>query len=153
MKNLVVVLVASAVAASGANAAQGVAPAVKRKPAAAAPAPAPAAPRQEPVAATAPVAPPSDIPLIAPLTVPPAPVAKSPAPVAPRPAASAANEREIQAALTAVAAEAGGDPALDTSLIKVMTRLVGARRCSEAAGLAAQNGRTMLARRAAQLCK
>ncbi|HYJ82501.1 MAG TPA: hypothetical protein VEW26_06625 [Allosphingosinicella sp.] len=126
MKKLAISLAALLVAAASVSDAQDVAPAVKRKPPAAATAPAPAPNGQGQVAPAA--------------------------PSAPQPAARAMSERESIAALTAVAGQ-GGDSALDTSLIRVMGRLVAAGRCGEAASLAARDGRKELASKAQQLCR
>lgn len=79
-------------------------------------------------------------------------VAPSTTPAAPRQAARPGSERDYIAALTAAAGQ-GGNAALDTSLIRVMSRLVAAGRCGEAASLAARDGRKELASRAQQLCK
>jgi hypothetical protein len=67
----------------------------------------------------------------------------------PQQSARPGNERDYVAALTA----AGGDSALDTSLIRVMGRLFAAGRCREAVSLAVRDGRRELAARAQQLCK
>jgi hypothetical protein len=146
MKKLAVLIVAFAVSATAAATAQDLAPAVKRKPAV--PAAAPAAPRQ---AVPAPVAPIAVQPAAAASPAPAAPAPK--ASVAPQQAVRTASERDSLAALTAAAAQGGGDPALDSSLIRVMSRLVAAGRCGDAAGLAARDGRKELAARAQQLCK
>ena len=127
MKKLAVALVALAFATPAVTTAQDVAPAVKRKPAA---------------TSTTPAAPQQATP-----TPTPAPTAS----VTPPPAVRSMSERESIAALTAAAGQ--GDAALDTSLIRVMGRLVAAGRCSEAAGLAARDGRKELASRAQQLCR
>ena len=126
MKKLAVTLVALVFAAPVLAASQDVAPAVKRKPAAAAPAPAPAST---------------------------APAATSTAPAAPQQAVRTGSERDYIAALTAAAGQDGGNAALDTSLIRVMGRLMSAGRCGEAASLAARDGRKELASRAQQLCR
>lgn len=78
------------------------------------------------------------------------PVAASPAP---RPGAPVGREREFQAALSATSTQSGSDPALDTSLIRVMSRLMAAGRCGEATGLATRDGRKELASKAQQLCR
>lgn len=84
---------------------------------------------------------------------PAAPVAAQPAVAAvPAPAARTMSERDSHAALAAVAPQ-GSDAALDSSLIRVMSRLVATGRCGEAAGLASRNGRKELASKAQQLCK
>jgi hypothetical protein len=132
MKKLSFALAAFAFAMP-AVAAQGLAPAVKRKPAAAATAPQQAA---EPATERDNQATPS--------------VASAPAP---QQAARRGSERDYQTALTAVATQGNGDAALDSSLIGVMSRLLAAGRCAEAAGLAARGGRKELASRAQQLCK
>lgn len=124
MKKLVVALVAIAFAAPALAAAQDVAPAVKRKPAATSPAP----------AATSTT-----------------PATSSTAPAAPQQAVRSGNERDYIAALTAAAGQ--GDAALDTSLIRVMSRLMSAGRCGEAVSLASRDGRKELASRAQQLCR
>jgi len=137
MKKLALALVAYALAAPSIAAAQDIAPPVKRKPAATSPAPAVA---QQPAATpTAPAAPGA--------ATPPAPAAAA------QPAVRTGSEREAQAALAAVAAQSGSDAALDTSLIRVMSRLVAAGRCGEAATLATRDGRKELAARAQQLCR
>lgn len=139
MKNLVVALVAFAFAASAATAGQNLAPAVKRKPAVT------VAPRQDFAApAATPTAPPAPAEPVA---------APSTAPVAPQRAARMTSERDVRAALTTVAAQGGGESALDAGLVKAMSGLVVAGRCSEAAGLAAQDGRTTLASHASKLCR
>jgi hypothetical protein len=74
------------------------------------------------------------------------------APAAPR-AAGTASPRDFQAALAAAAAQGGGDPALDSSLVRVMSQLIAAGRCGEATSLANRDGRKELAARAQQLCK
>jgi hypothetical protein len=74
------------------------------------------------------------------------------APAAPR-AAGAATPRDFQPALAAAAAQGGGDPALDASLVGVMSQLLAAGRCGEATSLANRDGRKELAERAQQLCK
>lgn len=125
MKKLALMLVAMALAAPVA-AAPDVAPAVKRKPAATSTPPAPPQPN-----ATGP----------------------TPPPIAPQPAVRALSERDSYLALTAGAGQSGSDAALDTSLIRVMSRLVAAGRCGEAAALASRDGRKELASRAQQLCK
>lgn len=148
MKKLVVTLVALALATPAAAIAPEVAPAVKRKPVAVAPvAPRPVAPAPSAPAASEPAAPESTVPA-APRQAAPAPMVALPPP----PAARAMSERDSQAALSAVAGQ-GSDAALDTSLIRVMSRLVASGRCGEAAGLASRNGRRELAARAQQLCK
>lgn len=86
------------------------------------------------------------------------PVKRKPAPAAAAPAAQnapgrAASEQQYQAALTAAVAKDGGDAALDTSLIRVMSRLLAAGQCSEATSLAVRDGRKELASRAQQFCK
>lgn len=148
MKKLAVTLVALALATPAAAIAPEVAPAVKRKPAATAP----AAPRQAAPAPVAPIAAEPGVPApsapAAPQQVAAAPTVALPAP----PAGRTMSERDSHAALAAVAAQ-GGDAALDTSLIRVMSRLVAAGRCGEAAGLASRNGRRELASKAQQLCK
>lgn len=80
----------------------------------------------------------------------PAPAATAPAP---QPGVRTSSERDYQAALTAVAGQGGGDAALDKSLIRVMSRLLAAGRCGEAASLATRDGRNELASRAQQFCK
>ncbi|HYW14859.1 MAG TPA: hypothetical protein VE891_01715 [Allosphingosinicella sp.] len=80
------------------------------------------------------------------------PVASSAAPAAPQQTVRSASERDVQAALASASGQSG-DAALDTSLIRVMSRLVVAGRCGEAASLAARDGRRELAARAQQLCK
>lgn len=151
MKSLVAAFVAFAFTPPAAAAAQDLAPAVKRKPAVALPAP--AAPRQDVAAPTSPapgtveVAPSSEPAGALPV------VALPPTPVAPQRAARTTSERDVQSALAAVAAQGGGDPALDAGLIKVMSGLVIAGQCSEAASVAAQNGRTALASHASKLCR
>lgn len=134
MKTLLFALAALISATPAAAADEQVAPAVKRKPAA----PAAAAPQQAarpvgerdhqsaPAAAAAP---------------------------APPQAARRGSERDYQTALAAVTAQGGDDAALDASLIRVMSRLLAAGQCGEAAGLAARGGRKELASRAQQLCK
>jgi hypothetical protein len=127
MKKLAIAVVALAFATPIPASAQDVAPAVRRKPAATSTAP---AVRQQAVpGATAPAA-----------------------SAAPAPAARSMSERESIAALTA-AAGPDGDSALDSSLIRGMSRLVAAGRCGEAASLAARDGRKELAARARQLCR
>jgi hypothetical protein len=123
MKNFALALVALTLAAPAA--AQDIAPPVKRKPVAASTAP--ATPQQS--------------------------VTASPAPAAPPQAPRTGNERDIHAALSAVAAQSGGDAALDGGLIRVMSRLVAAGRCGDAVSLANRDGRKELASRAQQLCK
>ena len=143
MKKLVVTLVALALATPAAAIAPEVAPAVKRKPVTVAP----VAPR--------PVAPATSDAAIPQPAVPSAPPQAAPTPMValpPPPAARAMSERDSQAALSAVAGQSS-DAALDTSLIRVMSRLVASGRCGEAAGLASRNGRRELAARAQQLCK
>ncbi|HYI40654.1 MAG TPA: hypothetical protein VE053_10075 [Allosphingosinicella sp.] len=147
MRNLVAALTAFAFVAPATAAAQDLAPAVKRKPAA------PAAPRPD-VAAPASPAPQAPDVATSPEPTGALPVvALPPTPAAPPRAVRTMNERDVQAALGAVAAQGGGNPTLDSGMIKVMSGLVVAGRCSEAASVAAQNGRTALASRAAQLCK
>jgi hypothetical protein len=83
-------------------------------------------------------------------------VKRKPAAAAPAPqqAARPVSERDYQAALTAAAAQgASGDPALDASLVQVMSRLIAAGQCGQAAGLASRGGHKELASRAQQLCK
>ena len=127
MKKLALSLAAFAFAAPSIAAAQDIAPPVKRKPAATSSASYASSAAPQPVAAsTAPAAAPQ-------------PVATSTAPAL--------------AALAAVAAQGGSDAALDTSLIRVMSRLVAAGRCGEAATLATRDGRKELAARARQLCR
>lgn len=63
------------------------------------------------------------------------------------------SEQHYQAALTAAVSRNGSDAALDTSLIRVMSRLLAAGQCGKAAGLATRDGRKELATRAQQLCK
>jgi hypothetical protein len=70
-----------------------------------------------------------------------------------RPVARTVSAQDYQAALTAAAAEDGGESALDGSLVRVMSRLLAAGRCGEAVGLATRDGRKALAGRAQQLCK
>ena len=141
MKKLALSLAAFAFAAPSIAAAQDIAPPVKRKPAATSSASSASSAAPQPVAAsTAPAAAPQ-------------PVATSTAPAAPQPAVRTGSEREAQAALAAVAAQGGSDAALDTSLIRVMSRLVAAGRCGEAATLATRDGRKELAARARQLCR
>ncbi|MET1112644.1 MAG: hypothetical protein ABWX67_14075 [Allosphingosinicella sp.] len=125
MKKLALTLVVMALAAPVA-AAPDVAPAVKRKPAAASTPP--AAPQPN---ATGP----------------------TPSPIAPQQAVRTLSERDSYHALTAAAGQSVSDSALDTSLIRVMSRLVSAGRCGEAATLASRDGRKDLAARAQQLCK
>jgi hypothetical protein len=147
MKKLVVTLVALALATPAAAIAPEVAPAVKRKPA-------PTAPPAARQAAPAPVEPVASEPVAPASTVSPAQQV-APAPMAALPAPRAArtmSERDSYAALAAVGGQ-GSDAALDTSLIRVMSRLVAAGRCGEAAGLASRGGRKELASRAQQLCK
>lgn len=137
MKKLAVMLLAVAFAIPAAAAGQDLAPAVKRKPAATASAPA-APVRSTP---TAPV----------PATAAPAEAAAAQS--APQHTPRPGSERDYVAALSAAVAQGGGDPALDTSLIRVMGRLMSAGRCSEAAGLAARDGRKQLASTAVQICR
>ena len=125
MKKLAVTLAACVFAARVLAAPQDIAPPVKRKPVATVPGPA----------------------------IPQQGSATSTAPAAPRQAVRAGSERDYIAALTAAAGQGGGDAALDTSLIRVMGRLMSAGRCGEAARLAARDGRKELASRAQQLCK
>lgn len=82
-------------------------------------------------------------------------VKRKPAATAPAPqqGAGATNERHYQAALSAASGQGSGDAALDTSLIRVMSRLLAAGRCGEAASLATRDGRKELASRAQELCK
>ena len=136
MKKLAVLLCAFVFAAPVLAAAQDLAPAVKRKPAA---------------TSTAPAAPPKEV---APSTATADPQqggTSSTAPAAPQPAVR--SERDSYLALTAGTEQDGSDSALDTSLIRVMSRLVAGGRCGEAASLAARDGRKELAARAQQLCK
>jgi hypothetical protein len=101
---------------------------------------------------------------LAPAVARPAPATVAPAPVPPTsaPAASAAPARTTQigapqtyaGALAAVPSPAGArDANLDASLVNVMSRLLAAASCDDAAGLATRNGRTDLAARARQLCQ
>ncbi len=62
-----------------------------------------------------------------------------------------ASPQDYRAALSA-AAQGGEDSALDASLIGVMSNLLAAGRCAEAASLASRDGRKELASRAQQLC-
>jgi hypothetical protein len=83
-------------------------------------------------------------------------VARTPAKAAPAASpnsARTASPRDFQAALAAAAAQGGGDPALDASLVRVMSQLLAAGRCGEATSLANRDGRKDLAERAQQLCK
>lgn len=82
-----------------------------------------------------------------------APAVKRKPPTATPAPQRAASERDYQAALTAPAGQGGEDAALDTSLIQVMSRLLAAGQCSEAASLAARGGRKELASRAQKLCR
>jgi hypothetical protein len=61
--------------------------------------------------------------------------------------------QQYQAALAAAAAQDGGEATLDTGLVKVMSQLLAAGRCSDAVGLATRDGRKSLATRAQQFCK
>lgn len=81
-----------------------------------------------------------------------APAKPAPAPAAQQQAARSGSIQQYQAALTAAAAESG-DAELDAALIKVMSGLLAAGRCGDAAGLATRDGRKELASRAQQLCK
>jgi hypothetical protein len=80
------------------------------------------------------------------------PVATTTAPAS-QPAARTGSIVQYQNALTAAAAQGGGDPALDGGLIRVMSSLLAAGRCGDAVGLATRDGRKELASRAQQLCK
>jgi hypothetical protein len=81
-------------------------------------------------------------------------VVRKPAPAAPAPnAVRTASPRDFQGALAAAAAQGGGDPALDASLVRVMSQLIAAGRCGEATSLANRDGRKELAASAQQLCK
>jgi hypothetical protein len=173
MKMLAVTLAACVFAAPVLAASQDLAPAVKRKPAATAPATpqqgaatsaapaapqqgatastAPAAPQQGAATSTAPAAPQQNAMASTAPTAPKRSAATSRAPAAPQPAARSMSERDSYLALTAGAEQAGD--ALATSLIRVMSRLVAAGRCGEAASLASRDGRKELASRAQQLCK
>ncbi|HEY0149544.1 MAG TPA: hypothetical protein VGB70_11150 [Allosphingosinicella sp.] len=91
------------------------------------------------------IAPPLKRKAIAPATAKAAEPAQQPA--------RAGKERDYQAALSATAAQGGDDAALDGSLIRVMSSLLAAGRCGEAAGLASRDGRKALAARAQQLCQ
>lgn len=130
MKKLSFALVAFSIAMP-ALAAQDVAPAVKRKPAATAPAP-----------KAAPAAAPTAAPTAAPA---PAPAAQQ--------IARPGSQRDYQTVLTALTTQAGSDAALDTSLIRVMSRLIAAGQCGEATSLATRGGRKELASKAQQLCR
>jgi hypothetical protein len=127
MKKLAAALVAFAFTMPAVSAAQDIAPPVKRKPAA-----------TSTGTSTDPVA---------------APAAPGVAPAVKPPVGRSANGRDSHPALVAAAAQDGTDPALDTSLVRVMSRLVAAGQCGEAATLAARDGRKELASRAQQLCK
>jgi hypothetical protein len=85
------------------------------------------------------------------------PVKRKPVPAAtsrsPQSPVRPVGPQEYRAALTAVSAQGDGDPTLDSSLIGVMSNLLAAGRCAEAASLATRDGRKALASRAQQLCK
>lgn len=72
---------------------------------------------------------------------------------APASTAAPAGPRDFQPALAAAAAQDGGDPSLDAGLVKVMSQLIAAGRCGEAASLANRDRRKALAARAQELCK
>lgn len=129
MRRLGLALLTSAAAAAGAAPGDRVAPPVVRKPSAAMSAPS------------------------APSTVVIPRSGNCPAGAAPcAPATPPATEEAYFSALTA-SAGAGGDPILDKSLMRAMSRLMAANRCPDAIALATQNGRAALATRAKQLCK
>jgi len=102
---------------------------------------------------------------LAPAVARPAPAPAAPAPQTTAPtaaAAPAAPARTTQigapqtyaGALTAVPSPAGArDANLDASLVNVMSRLLAAASCDDAAGLATRNGRADLAVKARQLCQ
>ncbi|HET9640903.1 MAG TPA: hypothetical protein VFP12_17040 [Allosphingosinicella sp.] len=149
MKTLAVTLAAFVFAAPALAAADDLAPAVKRRPAATATPP--AAPQQIVTASPAPAAP-HQVATASPAPAAPQQGAKTlPAPAVPQPAVR--SERDSYLALTAGTDQGGSDAAIDTSLIRVMSRLVASGRCGEAATLAARDGRKELASRAQQLCK
>jgi hypothetical protein len=94
------------------------------------------------------------------------PVPANAVPAAPEaPAAAAATPAPVRTtqigapqtyagALAAVPPPAGArDSTLDASLVNVMSRLLAAASCDDAAGLASRNGRDDLAARARQLCQ
>ena len=95
----------------------------------------------------------------APATVAPAPAPSTAAPTAAAPAAPARTTQigaaqTYAGALAALPSPAGArDANLDASLVNVMSRLLAAASCDDAAGLATRNGRTDLAARARQLCQ
>jgi hypothetical protein len=74
-------------------------------------------------------------------------------PSAPKPPSRPADAAGFQAALTAAAAQDGGEPVLDGSLVRVMSSLLAEGRCAEAVGLASRDGRKALAARARQYCE
>ena len=80
-------------------------------------------------------------------------VVRKPAPAPAARTAPTANPRDFQAALAAAAAQDGGDPSLDASLVGVMSQLIAAGRCGEATSLANRDRRKELAARVQQLCK
>lgn len=102
---------------------------------------------------------------LAPAVARPAPASATPAASAAAPAAVAAPTTAVRTtqigapqsyagALAAVPAPAGArDTMLDASLVNVMSRLLAAASCDDAAGLASRNGRADLAARARQLCQ
>lgn len=151
MKTLAVTLAAFVFAAPVLAAADDLAPAVKRKPAATAKPP--AAPRQVVTTSTPPAAP-QQVATTSPAPTAPQQGAKTlPKPAAPQQAVRVMSERDSYLALTAGTDQGGSDAALDTSLVRVMSRLVAGGRCGEAASLAARDGQKELASRAQQLCK
>ena len=79
--------------------------------------------------------------------------AGTPAPSDGQKATSTRSAEDYRTALMATAAESGGDPALDGSLVRVLSTLASAGRCGDAAGLAVREGRQELATRVEQLCK
>jgi hypothetical protein len=128
MKRLALsLLVAAAVPAGAASAADQLAPPVTRKP---------------PAAANAPAAQPTSlVPRTASCGPGTVPCARPPL----------ASEDSYFSALSA--SGTGGDPILDKGLMKTMSRLMAANRCNDAVALATQNGRAELAGRATQICK
>lgn len=84
---------------------------------------------------------------------PSAPAAPAPVQAAEQRSAAKSPQDYYSALAAAAANDRGSDPALDKSLITVMSQLVASGRCGEAASLASRDGRAALAARAKQFCQ
>jgi hypothetical protein len=84
------------------------------------------------------------------------PAKRAPAPAAPnaqRPAAAASAQDYYAALGGGAAAQQGGEAELNGGMMRAMSHLIAAGRCTEAANLATRDGRPELAAKAKQICR